>query len=181
MTYIDTGGGIVRGATRQSWRSPTARALFDGLMDKCDDPRGDTAREKVFAEFIEIMDGKGGAQYHHAIFEYWLTNTYRAWLKAHPESQPRAAREQRAATVAALKTRAKETLTAAIDRKVEQRLLDWILPNGKALRDCSGRECREMSRELGSGLARIAEKVKPDEIVGQVLREEQVRKLWRRA
>jgi hypothetical protein len=47
------------------------------------------------------------------------------------------------------------------------------MPNGKALRDCTGREVRE----LGNAFIRIADRVGDDNFVGQILDEETVRGL----
>ena len=66
----------------------------------------------------------------------------------------------------------------AIEAKAQIILLDLVLPNGKALRDCTGRDCKQMSGKMGGWLQKIAERVKPTQFVGDVLKEADVRKLY---
>jgi hypothetical protein len=56
----------------------------------------------------------------------------------------------------------------------EMILLDMITPNGKKLRDLTGRECGE----LGGWFGKLAVKVKATQKVGTVLTEPQLRELW---
>jgi hypothetical protein len=55
-------------------------------------------------------------------------------------------------------------------------LLDWQLPNGKRLGDCTGRECRK----AGGWLVRVAAKVPPRKLVRDVLDQGELQKLWDR-
>jgi hypothetical protein len=50
----------------------------------------------------------------------------------------------------------------------------------KALRDCTGRECAKLGGKVGAWLGRIAAKVKPGDVVGDVLDEAEVRKMYGR-
>jgi ABC-type branched-subunit amino acid transport system substrate-binding protein len=53
-------------------------------------------------------------------------------------------------------------------------LLDMTAPNGKKLRDLTGRECGQ----IGGWFGKLAAKVKATQKVGSVLSEGEVRKLW---
>jgi hypothetical protein len=53
-------------------------------------------------------------------------------------------------------------------------LLNWMMPNGKKLGDCTGRECRK----AGGWLTRVAAKVPPRKLVRDVLSDAQLQKLY---
>jgi hypothetical protein len=53
-------------------------------------------------------------------------------------------------------------------------LLDFIMPNGKALRDCSGAECRA----AGGWLTAIADRIGDNAIVGAKLGEAEVAAIY---
>jgi hypothetical protein len=55
-------------------------------------------------------------------------------------------------------------------------LLDLVQPNGKKLRDCTGGDIRVLEAQMPSWFKAIAAKVQPDQIVGEVLTEDDVRK-----
>lgn len=91
---------------------------------------------------------------------------------------------KRADTLAAKNTdaavRARASKRAAEDETIERaseilerRVLDWVMPNGKALRDCTFREVGGW----GLGLSRLAKRGKPNEKVGEVLTDAQARAL----
>ena len=61
---------------------------------------------------------------------------------------------------------------------MQLKLLDLMLPNGKTLRDCTGRECREMGEKVGDWLLKVSSRVKPDQLVGDALQEADVRRLY---
>lgn len=71
---------------------------------------------------------------------------------------------------------APSTLTPAVEAmkaKIAERILlmEWVLPNGKRLADCTFGELAK----LGGWLAKVAKKGKPNQIVGKVLTERQLR------
>lgn len=57
-------------------------------------------------------------------------------------------------------------------------LLDLAMPNGKPLRECTGSECKKLGPKMGAWLTKIGEAVKPRQIVGDALSEEEVRNLY---
>ena len=79
-------------------------------------------------------------------------------------------------TASKIRSRNKED-DAAVDvikSKIASRLLDFVMPNGKPLRSSTGKECAD----AGGWFAKIAKAVKPNQKVGAVLDEAQVRKLF---
>lgn len=154
-----------RGATVQSWNQFSAREVLKRVFD---------ANPKASREQLMLLVREPLSEHHwNSIFEYWFTNNLRSLL----EEKPKPARktesevnEQRAAAEK-LKTQFKTQIVAAVGLK-------FILPNGKMLKDCTGQECAQMGGQVGRWLQRIAAKIKPDDIVGEVLSEQQVRKLY---
>jgi hypothetical protein len=72
------------------------------------------------------------------------------------------------------KTETKAETKTKLDEHIEKRakliLLDLLMPNGKALRDCTGTDCRK----FGGWFSRIADRVGSKK-VGDVLSEKEVR------
>lgn len=171
------------GATRQSRRRPALVPVLKEMMDKVDNPHDYENRKLIKDQFVQFMHSSTGAQYHETIFLYWFDNFYRHLLDDYPEfdnavagrvARRNAMRAAKEKTTAALS----EQVTQAIEKKAQIILLDLVLANGKALRDCTGRECREMSGRMGGWLRKISDRVKPTQIVGKVLQEADVRKLF---
>ncbi len=177
--HADTYPNTQRGATRQSRRSPTPVALLKGLMDGRTDPHDPETREAIRVECIEMI--MKDTALNETALEYWFVNWYRALLHEYPKAPPSTpARATRRAARDQAKSEFVGKVNAAVERRAESMLLDWVLPNDKALRDCTGRECKAMSHKIGPWLAKIAARVKPDQIVGDVLQEADVRKLYGR-
>ena len=72
----------------------------------------------------------------------------------------------------------KAKVRAKIVEKAQMILLDMKLPNGKALRDCTGADCAKLGPAMGEWLSNISGEVKPRQKVGDVLSEERVRELF---
>jgi hypothetical protein len=182
MPHPESHPNTQRGATRQTRRLPALRPILKGMMDNVNDPHEAAAREFVKTQFLQFMDSAAGSAYRETAYLYWLDNNYRSLLSDYPEPDkditPRAERKQAAA---AEREKITAELTQKVEKVIEQKaqiiLLDWVLPNGKALRDCTGRECKQMSGKVGTWLGEIAKRVKPTEVVGKVLQEADVRKL----
>jgi hypothetical protein len=56
-------------------------------------------------------------------------------------------------------------LADSVAEEIKARILDFVMPNNKPLRDCTGSEVAG----FGRGFIKIAEKVGPDQRVGDVL------------
>jgi hypothetical protein len=162
---------------------PALRPVLKGMMDNVDNPHTAEDRESIKEQFLQFMNSGAGAQYRETSYLYWLDNNYRSLLADYPEPDKevtsRAERKQAAqAEKEKIAAELKQKVEKAIEQKAQIILLDWVLPNGKALRDCTGRDCRQMSRTVGTWLQKVADRVKPSELVGSVLQESDVRKLF---
>lgn len=153
MTNIDTG---TYGAKRQSYRKASPRDLLKRVMEE--NARANEQKlQKIFADSVRQDE-----DYIDAIIEYWFANNYRSLVHKPPQAT-QAVKAERAARVEVVK----KTIKAAATRMV---LLEMILPNGKPLKDCTGKDCAK----AGGWLAAIAGKVKPAQKVGLVLSEEDI-------
>jgi hypothetical protein len=73
-------------------------------------------------------------------------------------------------------------VTEHVREQAEKMLLDLLMPNGKALRDCTGAECDRFGKadeQRGRWLQRVAAEVGPTRRVGDVLGEKQLKTLMR--
>lgn len=171
------------GATRQSRRLPALIPVLTKLMDKVDNPHDAENRTLIRSQFIQFMFSSAGSQFQETAFLYWFDNHYRHLLNDYPEpGELIDKRTERRVTLRSLEQATTANLTHLVDQAVEKKaeimLLSWVLPNGKALRDCTGRECRQMSGRVGGWLRKVSDRVKPTQIVGNVLQEADVRKLY---
>jgi len=175
------------GATRQNLRRPALRPFLKEMMDAIENPHAYEDRKRVRAQFLQFMYSSAGEPFRETVFLYWFDLNYRSLLADYPDPNGHLP------TRAELKKKAQETIekkavalrqrmTTVIEEKAEEKaqliLLDWILPNGKPLRDCTGRECRQMSGRVGGWLRKISDRIKPTDLVGKVMQEADVRKLY---
>src|SRR6516164_1704973 len=70
----------------------------------------------------------------------------------------------------------KRQLKARVQEEAKLILLDLLMPNGKTLRNCTGADCEC----FGGWFTRLAKHVPAKKLVGDVLNERDVRKLWQR-
>lgn len=154
MTTLETG---VYGAKVQSWKRASPRDLLKRLIDE----NPNSSKEDLLKKFSD----KVTKNHLDAIIEYWFANNYNSLTE---RKAPAPSREQKRAIVEQRKSEIKA-------RAVNMVFLDLVLPNGKPLRDCTGKDCAK----AGGLFAKIANKIKPNEIVGKVLSETEVRKLYR--
>jgi hypothetical protein len=170
-----------RGATRQTRRLPALRPRLKDMMEGVENPHDVEDRKSVKEQFLQFMHSKAGEQFRETTYLYWFENNYRSMLADYPEPGKEAPEERKAAAKA-VREKTEAELTQRVEKAIETKaqiiLLDWVLPNGKALRDCTGRDCKQMSSKMGSWLQKIAERVKPTQLVGDALEEADVRKLY---
>lgn len=180
MQHPETYPNNQKGATRQTRRRPVLRPVLKEMMDKVDDPHTNEDRELIKKQFLQFMNSAAGEAYRETAFSYWFDNNYRSLLTDYPESESEQMERKETAKNVREKTAAelKQRVEKAIEQKAQIILLDWVLPNGKALRDCTGRDCKQMSGQVGGWLRKISDRVKPTELVGKVLQEADVRKLY---
>lgn len=167
MTNIEPGR---TGAKRQSFRTPSPRALLEELIRE--HPKAD--EQALLAYFREaVIDNE---EYILVIIEYWFANNYRAVtdptlteIKDSKRSQKRRDEDRR---------KTAELAEAIRERIKDISLLEMLMVNGKKLADCTGRECLAMGPAVGVWLTRVGQALKPDQVVGKQLTEEQVKELY---
>ncbi|GEM_PF-5131432 len=165
MTSLDTG---VYGAKVQSWRRSNPRDLLKRLIEE--NPGADKAT--IHKTFRDEVRGEDGEEYLDSVIEYWFSNNYHSLVDPAPRRErPAAQKTDRVAEI-------REKVKTRIRQEAQIILLDMVLPNGKPLRECTGTECSQLGTKVGAWLTKIAGKVKPSEVVGDVLDEAQVRKLY---
>jgi hypothetical protein len=148
------------GAAFLAKNSPmTARALVVDLVQK----NPNTSKEDLFAEFQAAIDGD--EEHRRAIDWYFFVNMY-------TYAQP-----QKPAPAPAARARDLSERRATIEKGVKQTvnqisLLFLTMPNGKAMRYCTGREMET----FGKGYAKIAKRAGA-KMVGELLSEDEVRSL----
>lgn len=121
-------------------------------------------RKALFDTFRETLE-EAGDDYKRAVEWYFFVNMYDYLVTSRrsvPDPMERA--------------QAKARQAEAVERvKAQIVLLDLTMPNGKAMRDCTG---GEMAR-FGNRFDRIAAKVGKTKLVGAVLNEEQVQAIMK--
>jgi len=163
-----------RGATFLAKNTPlTVRGILIDLVRE--NPKLD--KELLFERFQQAISED--AEYLEAIQRYFFINNYNAVMT---ELRGEAAEGQRStgfaapATVATSMARRIEreaTVSAGVERATRQiALLFLTMPNGKAMRYCTGTEMAK----FGAGYAKIAKRA-GSKTVGEVLNEDEVRKL----
>lgn len=162
MMHIETG---FTGAKRQSWRAGNPRELLKSMISATPD----FDREELFEAFCEKVAPKA-TPVLKSIIEYWFANNLHSLL-AKPSTDSTDERKERKTTREEVAARATEIVKARVAAMV---LLDLIQANGKALRDCTGKECTK----AGGWLTQIGAEIKATEIVGKVLNEKRVRELY---
>lgn len=115
--------------------------------------------------------------------EGWVMVPLDAWLLINVRD-PAAPREpgERAAR-AAEKEALVETIKRGHQRVVEAeaavRLLEYVLPNGKTIGDCTGLQCQKLSRRHGSFFAELAKRITRGERVRVHLSEVELQEIAR--
>lgn len=181
MTLLEVGK---TGASKQSWRKHNARALLHKMMDEAKDPHDGKVLFKDFLAVVlpravrDAFENEEDELRLVAIIEYWFTNNHDSMVSLYPRpgDEKRKAAAQKARIEKQEKIR--EAVRERIEEKAEALLLEWITPNGKAVGDCTGAEIRQFGNKVAPWLAKIATRVKPSEIVRNVLSEADVRKMW---
>lgn len=165
----------INGAKVQSWKSANPRDILKRLMEE--NPQME--KPALLAALRHELLAEDRIEYLDAVIEYWFSNNYQS-LVAPRTSAPRVSAPRPSPAVAKA-ARQKEVVTLKknlerhIEEKVEERLLDFIMPSGKTLRDSTGADCAK----AGGWFTKIAGAVGARQRVGNVLSEEQVRKLSR--
>lgn len=172
MTHIDTG---IYGAKVQSWAAKNPRDVLKRLID--DNP--DSDKGTVFNLFLDEVRSEDAEEYLVVVIEYWFANNYNS-LAQTPDHKRIMSKElfaERQARVEAVKSKIK----SSIQKQAQILLLDMMMPNGKTLGECTGRECTGLGNKVGGWLACVAAELKADERVVDVLSEDQLREFYERS
>jgi hypothetical protein len=163
MTDVSINPGV-RGQTRSTWRDEThLRGVLLRLLAENPDAERDEL-EAMYLAKTEMVPKLIEEALRRAFDNDW--NGLQKPKRLRPRPTAEEIEETKAKVAAAV-----ETIKAIA-------LLDLVQPNGKKLRDCTGSEVRELEAQTPSWFKAIAAKVKPGEIVGQVLSEADLRKMW---
>lgn len=164
----------LRGATVQSWRASSPRALLERLVAV----HGFEDREQLLRIFEEHV--RGNDALISTIIEYWYTNNLNSLIAAQHRAKPEEAL-QMASVREKANREARETVTKAIEHRARLMLLDLMMPNGKRLRACTGEECRSLSKTVGQWLVAVAKEVPAKKRVGEALSEDRLHELYEAA
>lgn len=160
----------VRGQTRSTWRDETH---LRGVLLRLIAENQDAERDEIEAMYLAKCEMS--AKLIEEALRRAFDNDWNG-LQKPKQLRPRPTAE----LIEEAKAKAEET-KARVERAVEAIkatvLLDLVQPNGKMLRDCTGAEVRDLATQMPAWFKAIAARVKPNEIVGAVLNEDDVRKL----
>jgi hypothetical protein len=148
---IDPG---VKGQTRSTWRDPTH---LRGLLMKLVRLYPDASRDEL--EELFLIEAKT----QDSLIDEALRRAFDNDFARMEQPSPRPRKKLTEAEIAA----AAERLKAIV-------LLDLILPNGKKLGDCTGKECRA----AGGWLIEVGARVGDRGVVGETLNEAEVAKIF---
>lgn len=156
MTHVDVG---ITGAKRQSFEHNNPRDLLVRVIEQ----KQGASEAALLRAFIDAV--RDDDDYLEPIIGYWFANNYRSLVPIRRMSPKKRTVE----------AKHRATAVETIKQRVVAISLDFIMPSGKALRDCTGKECAT----AGGWLAKIAKRVKPSEKVGAVLSDTQLKTLLR--
>jgi hypothetical protein len=146
------------GAKRQSWRGTNPRSILLKLI--ADNPHETRQDEDRILELFWQAIRKDEDILHTIAVKYWGTNNYSYLVYRRPDSTSRVK-----------KTEEVEAAKNSILSKII--LLDFVMPNGKPLRECTKQDCQK----IGGWLLKVAKTLKPKQMVGEVFSERELRRL----
>lgn len=155
-THMDTPG--VRGHTRSTWRDVMH---LRGMLLMLITEHPDASRDELEGFYL------AKAEMVPALVEEALRRAFDNDL-AQINKAPRPRKPPQPVS--------EDAIVEAIEKIRTIVLLDLVQPNGKKLRDCTGADVRAFEAQMPSWFKAIAAKVKPEEIVGEVLSEAELRK-----
>jgi hypothetical protein len=162
------------GATKQSWSEENPRHLLKEIMDANTGLSEESAIDLMSTRLLQ----EHRVGYLKTAIAYWVTNNYYALKREMAPTakvlpfvklaQPTAMQKKQASQ------KLHETIKAKIVAHAPTLMLDYLLPNGKRLRDCTFQEVKTIGQGLnkeGAWMLNIAAMGKPTAIVGEVLTE----------
>ncbi len=163
------------GASRQSWtHDDTLRQKLLSLIIEHPSAKNDEIRD---LHWRWVEDNPGLCALVH---RYWFDNHVRYLRRDYPSEAKRryelsSFKKKRYETYESDKSAIRQKI---IDAAPKIALLGMIMPNGKPLAECTGKECEDMGPRIGGWLMRISVEVGPDKMVGDVLSEDRVKTLY---
>lgn len=144
-----------------------------GLLISCIQERRSLTEREHKAVFRKMILEEGYEDFLEALVDEWLGIKYTTALRA---ATPVSIGELRAniAKRSRERKRADEQVVSA-KSIMGARFLELVMPNGKALRDCTGEQCTK----FGGFYARIGKKVGATQLVGRVLTADDVADIFR--
>lgn len=178
------------GAFRSSWRARNPRAILEALVAAHPQKEGQPDRAYE-ADLLLLFDAETRKEDEKAekagkegpirtIFEYWLANNYRSLKRAMADASPEVVRlrKQEAEKIT-------QDVRAAVNAKIKSEarvmLMDLMMPNGRRLRNCTGRECTKLGSSVGRWLSLIGKSIEPTQRVGEALSEDKLHELYEAA
>lgn len=153
--------------TRQRKESPLG--LLIALIAA--NPKASEATHR--AKFLAMLREEEYMDFAEAALDEWIRIKYSTALAA--ASPPSVSDIVRRATERKKKAEAENHATEKAKGLIGQRLLDYVMPNRKPLRDCTGGECMK----FGGLFSRIGERVGKNRMVGDVLTSNEIAGLWK--
>lgn len=170
------------GAFRSSWRARNPRAILEEIVAANPREKGQTDREYEAALLVFFEDAarKADESTISTIIEYWFTNNYRSLMRATAVEDPDAVRLRKLEA-----EKITQSVRSAIDAKIKATarimLMDLMMPNGKRLRACTGRECTRLGSSVGRWLSLIGKSIGPTQRVGEALSEDKLHEFYESA
>jgi hypothetical protein len=183
MTMFE-GSGIT-GAKRASWEHYNPRDIVLRMLQEHPEANEKALTRHLYDFLVgdAVLDDECFG-YLMACLKYTVHNALIALGDEKKEARRKARAEARAQREKEGHTdNQRELITQSVREKFAQyiakiTLLDMLMPNGKILRDCTGRECTVLGPQIGVWLAKIGARIKPDDTVGDSLSEEQVQQIY---
>lgn len=155
MTYTETlrqGAAVVRRTAHKNIMELLASIAMA-------DPTADN--EQRFRKWSEAI--KEDENYLQAALRHTFTNLNNVLEKGAGTQHELQTKREKPALIQTLKERVRAVV-----------ILDFIMPNGKQLRDCRA----DYVKRCNGGFAKLVAKLKPNQIVGQAITDEEAQKLW---
>jgi hypothetical protein len=165
MTHIDTG---TQGAKRQSWHHGPRELLLQIIDEMGVDDHG-----ALLEEFYARTEATTPIQ--KALADYFFSNHLHYLLRQRSGGPSAGGMRVVRAKARARAEQVSKIIVKRVKLAADQMLLDWVLPSGKPLRDSTGGECLA----FGGWLSTVGSRMKPDQTVGEVFKEKQLRDIWR--
>jgi hypothetical protein len=96
-------------------------------------------------------------------FTMWLVEALAQVIRDKPSQEKAAERAARGKQLIATMAEAHEEI---VEIQASIRLLEWVTPYGRPLSECTGAECKRLSRRFGSFFDELSKRLTPGETVG---------------